>query len=181
MAEKALDRDADVLKRQITLPSAKVRIWTLYRYATVLDYAILVGGTICAIAGGAALPLMSVIFGKLAGIFLGAYGGEVTSDELTDKTRHIVLYFVYLCIGEFVTVTLSTLSASSMSESASAVKSENTSLRGVCDRTLAFTMSIPSEKSRLGSLQTQTLSKRPSILCSVDERSRRRENPDFIT
>jgi ATP-binding cassette subfamily B (MDR/TAP) protein 1 len=110
MAEKALDRDADVLKRQITLPSAKVRIWTLYRYATVLDYAILVGGTICAIAGGAALPLMSVIFGKLAGIFLGAYGGEVTSDELTDKTRHIVLYFVYLCIGEFVTVTLSTLS-----------------------------------------------------------------------
>lgn len=111
MAEKSPDRDEmDVLQQQIDLPSAKVEIWTLYRYATILDYAVLLGGTTCAIAGGAALPLMSVIFGKLAGIFQDTYGGGLTPDDLTRQTRQVVLYFVYLSITEFVTVTLSTLS-----------------------------------------------------------------------
>lgn len=82
MVKKTPDGDdSNVLQEQIALVSTNVKIWTLYRYATILDYAFLFGGTICAILGGAALPLISVIFGKLAGIFQNAYGGELTSDE----------------------------------------------------------------------------------------------------
>jgi len=64
---------------------------------------------ICAIAGGAALPLMTVIFGQLTGIFNDLNSGALTPAEFSSELAHFVLYFLYLAIGEFVTVYISTV------------------------------------------------------------------------
>ena len=54
------EHEKEVVKRQLDIPSVKVTYWTLFRYATRNDIIILVVSTICAIAGGAVMPLMTV-------------------------------------------------------------------------------------------------------------------------
>lgn len=58
-----------ILKQQVDTPNVKVGILTLYRYASRNDLLFMSVGAICAIAAGAALPLMTVIFGNLQGTF----------------------------------------------------------------------------------------------------------------
>lgn len=53
-------KEREIVKKQLHIPDVPVTYWTLYRYATKLDLAIIFISTICAIAGGAALPLMTV-------------------------------------------------------------------------------------------------------------------------
>lgn len=52
--------EMDIVKRQLHIPDVSVTYWTLFRYATKLDLTIIFISAICAIAGGAALPLMTV-------------------------------------------------------------------------------------------------------------------------
>jgi ATP-binding cassette, subfamily B (MDR/TAP), member 1 len=59
------DREREIIKRQIDTPDVKVTIRMLYRYATWNDILIIIISAICAIAGGAALPLMTVSFDLL--------------------------------------------------------------------------------------------------------------------
>ena len=54
------DDEKDIVKRQLHIPTAKVNYRTLFRYATKNDIFIIVISSICAIAGGAAMPLMTV-------------------------------------------------------------------------------------------------------------------------
>lgn len=49
-----------ILKDQLDAPTVQVSFLTLYRYASAWDYAIIFVSSICAIAGGAALPLFTV-------------------------------------------------------------------------------------------------------------------------
>lgn len=52
--------EREIVKKQLHIPNVPVTYWTLFRYATKLDLAIIFISIICAIAGGAALPLMTV-------------------------------------------------------------------------------------------------------------------------
>lgn len=52
--------EAAILKRQVDVPVVPASFKQLYRYATKNDMIIVVICMICAIAGGAALPLMTV-------------------------------------------------------------------------------------------------------------------------
>lgn len=54
------DDEKEIVKRQLHLPTTKVNYTTLFRYATRNDILIIVISSICAIAGGAAMPLMTV-------------------------------------------------------------------------------------------------------------------------
>ena len=54
------EHEKEVVKRQLDIRPVKVTYWTLYRYATRNDIIILVVSAICAIAGGAVMPLMTV-------------------------------------------------------------------------------------------------------------------------
>lgn len=95
--------EAAILKRQVDTPDSPSNYWSLYRYATLNDKIIIVISIICAIAGGAALPLMTVVFGALAGQFQGLFLGSIQGDEFDSILAKNVLYFVYLAIGEFAT------------------------------------------------------------------------------
>jgi ATP-binding cassette subfamily B (MDR/TAP) protein 1 len=101
--------EADVLKRQVDIPVVNIGYKMLYRYATRNDMIIIVVSIICSIAGGAALPLMTVIFGQLTGDFSKFFQGEQDGGSFNKILAHNVLYFVYLAIGEFVTVYISTV------------------------------------------------------------------------
>ncbi|KAK3295645.1 P-loop containing nucleoside triphosphate hydrolase protein [Chaetomium fimeti] len=105
------EREAKILKDQVYTPDVKVGMATLYRYSSRNDLIILVVSAICAIASGAALPLMTIIFGNLQGTFQAYFtpGGGMSYDEFTGELARLVLYFVYLAIGEFVTTYIATV------------------------------------------------------------------------
>lgn len=100
---------AEILRRQVETPDVKVGMAMLYRYATRVDLILLVVGSICAIASGAILPVMTVIFGSLQNTFAGFFNGSKTYDEFMDGMTDLVLIFVYLGIGEFVTTYVATV------------------------------------------------------------------------
>ncbi len=54
------EHEKEIVKRQLFIPPVKVNFITLFRYATRNDLIILVISAICAIAGGAIQPLMTV-------------------------------------------------------------------------------------------------------------------------
>jgi ATP-binding cassette subfamily B (MDR/TAP) protein 1 len=101
--------EADILKRQLFIPEVTVSYATLYRYATTNDKIIIVISIICSTAGGAALPLMTIIFGNLTGVFQGLGNGTLPMSQFSSTLASYVLYFVYLAIGEFITVYISTV------------------------------------------------------------------------
>ncbi|AEO57999.1 hypothetical protein MYCTH_2304921 [Thermothelomyces thermophilus ATCC 42464] len=105
------EHEAKILRDQVYTPDVKVGMAMLYRYSSRNDLLIILVSSICAIASGAALPLMTVIFGNLQGTFQDYFtpGSSMTYDEFTDEMGRLVLYFVYLAIGEFVTTYISTV------------------------------------------------------------------------
>ncbi|RYP18367.1 hypothetical protein DL765_003979 [Monosporascus sp. GIB2] len=103
------EHEATVLKRQVITPEVKAGVAALYRYSSRSDLIIMAVSALCAIAGGAALPLMTVIFGNLQGTFQGYFTGFVPYDEFMDTMIQLILYFIYLAIGEFVTIYVATV------------------------------------------------------------------------
>ncbi|TVY38694.1 Leptomycin B resistance protein [Lachnellula occidentalis] len=101
--------EAAILKRQVDIPVVKSGWKALYRYATVNDYLIIAVSSVCAIAAGAALPLMTVVFGGLAGEFNGYLGGTTTHAAFEKSITHNVLYFIYIGIAEFITIYITTV------------------------------------------------------------------------
>lgn len=100
---------AEILRRQVISPEVKQGVAVLYRYASRNDIIIIFFSSICAIGAGAALPLMTVIFGNLQGIFQDYFTGLKTYHEFTNELSHFVLYFIYLAVGEFVTTYICTV------------------------------------------------------------------------
>jgi ATP-binding cassette subfamily B (MDR/TAP) protein 1 len=58
---------------------------------------------------GAALPLMTLVFGSSTSSFNDYAVGQGNSDQFRDQINHLVLYFVYLFIGRFVIGYVATL------------------------------------------------------------------------
>ncbi|KAJ8065286.1 hypothetical protein OCU04_005984 [Sclerotinia nivalis] len=101
--------EAEILKRQVVLPEIASGVGNLYRFSTTNDIIIMVISAICSIAAGAALPLMTVIFGQLAGTFADYFAGSSSKEHFDHTINHMVLYFIYLGIAEFVTIYISTV------------------------------------------------------------------------
>ncbi|EPS27304.1 hypothetical protein PDE_02247 [Penicillium oxalicum 114-2] len=103
------DHEKEILKRQLHDPAAKVSFLGLYRYASAMDIAILVVSALCSIVAGAALPLFTILFGSLTNAFQQIQLKTMTYDDFEHELVKNVLYFIYLGIGEFVTVYISTV------------------------------------------------------------------------
>lgn len=101
--------EAAILRRQVETPDVKVGVKALYRYATTVDLILLFVAAFCSIVSGVILPLMTIVFGSLQGTFAGFFNGTVSQASFNGEMVHLVLYFVYLGIGMFVTVYLSTV------------------------------------------------------------------------
>lgn len=95
---------AEVLKRQVFTPDVKRGAGVIYRYSSRNDLIILTVCSFCSIASGAALPLMTIIFGNLQRTFQNFFNSPTPIPYSTFESTmsHLVLYFVYLAIGMFV-------------------------------------------------------------------------------
>ncbi|KAL8784942.1 MAG: hypothetical protein Q9213_003684 [Squamulea squamosa] len=61
---------------------------------------------------GAALPLMTLIFGELVAKFNASQGGQASPDAFRNDISHYVLYFIYLFIAKFCLIYASSLAIS---------------------------------------------------------------------
>ncbi|PNY23635.1 Multidrug resistance protein 1A [Tolypocladium capitatum] len=102
---------AEILKRQVFTPELNKGIGAIYRYSSRNDILVLAVSAVCAVASGAALPLMTVLFGNLQSVFQRYFnsGGAMSYDSFVDEMTKFVLYFVYLAIGEFVVTYICTV------------------------------------------------------------------------
>lgn len=98
-----------ILQRQLYAPVANVGFWALYRYASTWDVIILVVSSMAAIVGGAALPIFTVLFGRLTSSFKEITIHAITFDQFNDKLNENVLYFIYLGAGELGAIAIATI------------------------------------------------------------------------
>ena len=104
------EHEAEILKRQIDTPEVAYGLGSLWRYATRNDLIIIAVACVCSAASGAALPMMTIIFGGLQGVFQDYTAlGAISSAQFEAELASYVLYFVYLAIGSFCATYISTV------------------------------------------------------------------------
>lgn len=80
----------------------------IFHYADKYDWCLNTVAFSCAIASGAALPLMTLIFGTFTSKFNDFGTGNSTPDEFRGDVDNYVLWFIYLFIGKFGATYIST-------------------------------------------------------------------------
>ncbi|KAL7911423.1 P-loop containing nucleoside triphosphate hydrolase protein [Trichoderma velutinum] len=101
--------ETQIIKAQLDSPTVSVNYFTLYRYADVWDCLIITISALCAIAAGAILPLLSILFGQLTSAFQRISLNTIAYHDFEAQLNKNVLYFVYIGIAEFATVYVSTV------------------------------------------------------------------------
>ncbi|KAJ5650411.1 ABC transporter integral membrane type 1 [Penicillium longicatenatum] len=103
------EREKEILKRQIdTQESPMSRLTLLYTCATTYDLLLLVISSIAAIIGGALQPISFLLLGGLAEAFKEFFLGTSSGSHLSSLVASFALYYVYIAIGQFVSVYIST-------------------------------------------------------------------------
>ncbi|GLA58097.1 GTPase-activating protein [Aspergillus tubingensis] len=93
------------IQSQIHIEQSTANILTIYRSANASQLCLLFLSACCAIAAGAAMPLVTVVYGNFAREFIT--GDSNTPDEIRDRVQHLALYLVYIAIGSLVTTAIS--------------------------------------------------------------------------
>ncbi|KAF2146955.1 uncharacterized protein K452DRAFT_323986 [Aplosporella prunicola CBS 121167] len=96
---------SEVDKAETEKPSGKSALAMVYEAASGFDVFIMSVSLISSIIGGALMPLMTIVFGKMTGEFQSLTNSRGGSNRVNEMT----LYFVYLAVAEFVTVYVTTV------------------------------------------------------------------------
>lgn len=107
--ESMTTHERAILKAQVELSETNISFRLLYRYATKWDKVFIAIAAVAAVAAGAVLPLMTIIFGNLTGTFQAQTLGTISGSYFESTLNRYVLYFVYLAIGEFFLAYFSTV------------------------------------------------------------------------
>ncbi|KAJ4775062.1 ABC transporter B family member 21 [Rhynchospora pubera] len=75
-----------------------VPFYKLFAFADSKDVVLMLLGTAGSVANGAALPLMTVLFGNL----IDAFGGAISQHEVVNRVAKVALQFIYLAVGSAV-------------------------------------------------------------------------------
>ncbi|PCH00314.1 ABC transporter, integral membrane type 1 [Penicillium occitanis (nom. inval.)] len=106
--EENLQDKTHILSQQVDSAEVKIGFFSLYRYATLSDKLLLLLSVACCVIAGAAVPGMTIVLGGLTEKIRDFVVGGVTVQEFKDDVSRYSLYFVYVGIGEFVTVLIGT-------------------------------------------------------------------------
>lgn len=102
--------EADILRRQIENPERSYGPGSLFRYAKGIDVLILTVSSVAAVASGAALPSMTIIFGGIQNTFQDfTFLGKTSLEEFKAEMVTYVLYFVYIAVGTFAATYVSNI------------------------------------------------------------------------
>ncbi|KAL4944172.1 hypothetical protein BDV06DRAFT_188011 [Aspergillus oleicola] len=80
----------------------------IFHYADRLSMFLYVLSFICAIGSGAAMPLMTIVFGQFASKFAAFAGGSNDPRDFESIVSEFVLWFIYLFVGRFVVTLVAT-------------------------------------------------------------------------
>jgi len=83
--------EAEVLRRQIHIPSVNLTFFSLFRFATKNDLLFIFVGVVTSIVGGAILPLMTVLFGELTQTFQDFALATITREHLQHEINKFTL------------------------------------------------------------------------------------------
>ncbi|KAE8378302.1 P-loop containing nucleoside triphosphate hydrolase protein [Aspergillus bertholletiae] len=97
---------AELVECQVYTKPSTANYFSNYRYASAPCLCILLISAICAVVAGAAMPLVTIVFGKLASEFIN--GDENASYEVRDRVQGLTLLLVYIAIGSFIATMIST-------------------------------------------------------------------------
>ncbi|KAF4545804.1 ABC transporter protein [Lasiodiplodia theobromae] len=81
----------------------------IYDAASGADVLVVCVSLVSATIGGALMPLMTIVFGKMTGEFQTITTSPGSSGGYSSRLNEFTLYFVYLAIAEFVTVYVTTV------------------------------------------------------------------------
>ncbi len=84
----------------------------IFRYSDALDRGLYAIGLGLSVAAGAALPLMTLIFGKFTKQFTDFTSGNSPVSDFHDAVNQLVLYFVYLFVARFFIVYIANICVS---------------------------------------------------------------------
>ncbi|CAG8776062.1 23039_t:CDS:2, partial [Cetraspora pellucida] len=90
-----------ILNDQIRTTEKKESYFTLYRFATKFDWMIMFIGLVFSAGAGAAMPAVTIVFGKMIDSFTRFQLHMMTNDEFSDQINSYTLIFVYLAIFMF--------------------------------------------------------------------------------
>lgn len=85
---------AEALQSQIHIVRSTANIFTIYRTANTSQLCLLFLSGCCAIVAGAAMPLVTVVYGNFAREFIT--GDNNAPDEIRDRVQSLALYLVYI-------------------------------------------------------------------------------------
>ncbi|KAJ5158989.1 ABC transporter integral membrane type 1 [Penicillium coprophilum] len=104
------EHQREILKRQIHTPEdpQMSRLELLYSCATTYELLVLVISSIAAIIGGALQPISFLLLGGLAQAFKEFFLGTSSGSHLSSLVAKFALYYLYIAIGQFVAVYIST-------------------------------------------------------------------------
>src|SRR5207302_9011220 len=95
--------EAEIIQKQLDIPKVDVNYVGIFRFASRNDMIIIVIAASAAILGGAAMPLMTIIFGQLGGTFQKFALGYITTakmqSELNRFTLYVFLFIIYNHLG----------------------------------------------------------------------------------
>ena len=83
--------EIEIVKRQLHIPQVDITYLSLFRYATFNDKVFIITAALAAITAGAVLPLMTIVFGQLAGVFQRFMLGTIPLDEFEHTLTKYVL------------------------------------------------------------------------------------------
>ncbi|KAH7379491.1 P-loop containing nucleoside triphosphate hydrolase protein [Pyrenochaeta sp. MPI-SDFR-AT-0127] len=95
--------EKSVIERQIEVPTVKISYFALFRYATMNEVIIMVIALLASIIAGAAMPLMTLVYGNFTATFTSFSVNEVAAQKFQSQINEFTLYFVYIGIASFVT------------------------------------------------------------------------------
>lgn len=78
--------------------ATRVPFHKLFAFADSTDVALMLLGALGAVANGAAMPFMTVLFGNL----IGAFGGALSIHDVVNRVSMVSLEFIYLAIASAV-------------------------------------------------------------------------------
>lgn len=82
------------IRSQVHIEQSTANIFTIYRSANAPQLCLLFLSACCAIAAGAAMPLVTVVYGNFAREFIT--GDNNAPDEIRDRVQRLALYLVYI-------------------------------------------------------------------------------------
>ena len=80
-----------IIKRQLDIPQVNINYLSLFRYASFNDKFLVITAALSAIVAGAVLPLMTIVFGQLAGVFQHFMLGMIPRSEFEHTLNKYVL------------------------------------------------------------------------------------------